>query len=119
MLRDIEQGRYATFLRLFAAGLACGLVWETFNYFAPQKWIYTVRGLDEVKLFEMPLLGFLGFPALAFDAVAVHSLISWTFQGNAGWGHSPTAATRSPPAARLRPGPWRPCSRSTSSSGGP
>jgi hypothetical protein len=85
MLRDIESGDLATFARTFAAGLICGLIWESMNFHAPQKWIYTVRGLEELKLFEMPLLGFLGFPALAFDAVTAYAFISWRFHGNETW----------------------------------
>jgi Domain of unknown function (DUF4332) len=87
LLRDLEAGNIATPLRLLVAGLACGIVWESFNYFSPQKWIYTVRGLDELKLFEMPLLGFLGFPALALDAFSFFALVSYLMHGNRTWEH--------------------------------
>ena len=85
MLRDLESGDLGTFARTFTAGLLCGLLWESMNFYAPQKWIYTVRGLEDLKLFEMPLLGFLGFPALAFDALTAYALISWRFHGNETW----------------------------------
>jgi hypothetical protein len=85
LLRDVERGEVGHLLRLLTAGFACGLVWESFNYFAPQKWIYTVRGLEELKLFEMPLLGFLGFPALAADAFAFFAFVSYGLHGNATW----------------------------------
>ena len=85
ILRDVEVGEWGLLARLFLSGLLCGLVWESLNFFAPQKWIYTVRGLEELKLFEMPLLGFLGFPALAFDAFAGFSLASYLFHGNVTW----------------------------------
>jgi hypothetical protein len=85
MLRDLESGDLGTFARTFTAGMLCGLLWESMNFHAPQKWIYTVRGLEDMKLFEMPLLGFLGFPALAFDALTAYALISWRFHGNETW----------------------------------
>jgi hypothetical protein len=85
VLRDVERGDWGLFARVFTAGLICGLVWESLNFFAPQKWIYTVRGLEELKLFEMPLLGFLGFPALAFDALAAFAFISYWLHGNQTW----------------------------------
>ena len=85
ILADIEHGNLGVLLRLLFAGLACGLVWESFNFLAPQKWIYTVRGLEEVKLFEMPVLGFLGFPALALDAFAAYAAIAYGFLGNTTW----------------------------------
>ena len=87
LLRDIEAGDGRAVWRLFLAGLISGLVWESLNFAAAQKWIYTVRGLEELKLFEMPLLGFLGFPALAFDAVTGFSLMSYLLCGNVGWEH--------------------------------
>ncbi|MEM7014145.1 MAG: hypothetical protein AAF585_22015, partial [Verrucomicrobiota bacterium] len=46
ILRDIECGDFGLLARLLAAGLICGVVWESLNFFAPQKWIYTVRGLE-------------------------------------------------------------------------
>jgi hypothetical protein len=85
LLREVEAGELGTIARMLASGLLCGIVWESFNYFSPQKWIYTVRGLDELKLFEMPLLGFLGFPALALDAFAFFAFTSYWFHGNRTW----------------------------------
>ena len=47
------------------AGRRAGLrvVWEFWNYWAGAKWIYTVPILPDVKLFEMPLPGYLRLPA--------------------------------------------------------
>ena len=50
---------------LLASGLVCGLLWEFFNYWAGGKWKYTVPWPAGPKLFEMPWLGFLGFPPFA------------------------------------------------------
>ncbi|HXV63814.1 MAG TPA: DUF4332 domain-containing protein [Vicinamibacteria bacterium] len=97
LLADWEGGRIQVPLRLLVAGFLCGLVWESFNFLAPQKWLYTVRGLEGMKLFEMPLLGFLGFPALAIDAFAMFSAVSFTFHGNETW----EPRTRVPRGPRL------------------
>jgi uncharacterized protein DUF4332 len=70
-LRDLELGEAAPLCRTLSAGLACGLLWETWNQWARTKWIYTVPGFEDWKLFEMPLLGFLGFPPFALESVAV------------------------------------------------
>ena len=51
------------------------MVWELLNFWARCKWIYTVPFFDRLKLFEMPLLGFLGFPPLAVGAFATWSLL--------------------------------------------
>jgi hypothetical protein len=70
-LRDLEQGEAGPFVRTLAAGLVCGLLWETWNYWARTKWIYTVPSFERLKLFEMPLAGFLGFPPFAVECVVV------------------------------------------------
>lgn len=70
-LRDLEQGEAGPFVRTLMAGLVCGLLWEIWNYGARTKWIYTVPGFERLKLFEMPLLGFLGFPPFAVECLVV------------------------------------------------
>jgi hypothetical protein len=75
LLRDLAQGRPQRLLHLLTGGLLAGLVWELFNFWARCKWIYTVPFFDRLKLFEMPLLGFLGFPPLAVGAFATWSLL--------------------------------------------
>jgi hypothetical protein len=64
-LRDLVRGEAGPLCQALLAGLICGLLWETWNYWARTKWIYTVPFLERLKLFEMPLLGFLGFPPFA------------------------------------------------------
>ena len=59
-------------INLMAGGLVCGFVWECWNYWARTKWIYTVPILEHVKLFEMPLPGYLGFPAFALECFTMY-----------------------------------------------
>ncbi len=59
-------------VNLMAGGLVCGFVWEFWNYWARTKWVYAVPILDSVKLFEMPLPGYLGFPAFALECFAMY-----------------------------------------------
>jgi hypothetical protein len=70
-LRELEEGEVAPSLRWLLAGLVCGVLWETWNYWARVKWIYTVPGFESLKVFEMPLAGFLGFPPFALECAAV------------------------------------------------
>jgi hypothetical protein len=44
-------------LRMLLAGGIAGGFWEFFNFWARGKWTYTVPVFDEIKRFEMPLLG--------------------------------------------------------------
>jgi len=75
LLQDIEHGDLFRLLNLLAGGLVCGLLWELWNFWAQAKWIYTVPFFAELKLFEMPLLGFLGFPPFAISAYAMYRMI--------------------------------------------
>ena len=76
LLRDLEEGRRTRLLRLLLGGLLAGAVWETLNFWARTKWIYTVPGFESWKLLEMPLAGFGGFPALALSGFAYYSFVS-------------------------------------------
>jgi hypothetical protein len=64
---DLSRGDWRRLSALLASGLVCGLLWEFWNYWALTKWTYTVPFFGDVKLFEMPVLGFLGFPPFAVE----------------------------------------------------
>jgi len=85
LLADLEAGRPGRLLALLAGGLCAGFAWELLNLVARAGWIYTVPGLEGWKLGEMPLLGFLGFPALAVQAFSAWSLGSWLLRGGRHW----------------------------------
>jgi hypothetical protein len=69
------NGERREHLCLLAAGLICGLWWESWNYFAITKWVYTLPVLNFAKIFEMPLLGYLGFPAFALEAAVMYNFL--------------------------------------------
>jgi hypothetical protein len=62
-------------LCLMAAGLLCGLWWEAWNFLSTAKWVYTLPVLDFGKVFEMPLLGYLGFLPFALEAVVMYNFL--------------------------------------------
>jgi hypothetical protein len=76
-LRQWQRGDYGPTLRMLLAGALAGLFWEFFNFWARAKWIYTVPFFDELKLFEMPVLGFVGFPPFALECACVYRLLVW------------------------------------------
>lgn len=43
------------------AALICGFFWEMWNYFSQAKWIYSIPFVHGYQIFEMPLLGYLGY----------------------------------------------------------
>jgi hypothetical protein len=84
-LRDLESGEAGPFCRTLLAGLACGLLWESWNFWARTRWIYTVPGFEELKLFEMPLLGFFGFPPFAVECLVVQRFLQAQGRRLDGW----------------------------------
>lgn len=76
LLGDLEAGRPGRLLRILAAGLICGLIWEFLNSFALIRWVYTVPFFEEIKWFEMPPLGFLGFLPFAVECFVVYGALA-------------------------------------------
>jgi hypothetical protein len=71
-LSEFFTGRFRSMPIMFLAGLLCGFLWEFWNYWAAARWEYNVPYLENVKLFEMPVLGFLGFMPFAVESYAIY-----------------------------------------------
>jgi hypothetical protein len=84
LLRDLEEGNPRKIYLLLIAGLICGLLWEFWNFWAFSRWIYTVPFFEKAKGFEMPFLGFLGFPPFAVQAYVMYNTLS-LFRHKRGW----------------------------------
>ncbi len=80
LVLDYRAGRVDRAINLMLGGLICGFVWEFWNYWARTKWIYTVPILEHVKLFEMPLPGYLGFPAFALECFTMYVAVRLLFR---------------------------------------
>jgi len=77
---DWRAGRYGRTLALLGAGLWCGLLWEFWNYWATAKWTYALPflgALEQVRYFEMPVLGMLGFLPFAIECWAAFVTLAW------------------------------------------
>jgi hypothetical protein len=59
-------------INLGLSGFLCGVLWEFWNYWSRTKWHYTVPIMERVKIFEMPLPGYLGFPAFALECFTMY-----------------------------------------------
>ncbi len=64
-LGEFSAGKYRLLISWLLAGAVCGFLWEFWNHFARTGWIYTVPFMGEWRLFEMPVLGYFGFPPFA------------------------------------------------------
>ena len=69
---DLVEGRHARVKNLVLSGFLCGILWEFWNYWARAKWHYTVPIMEKLKIFEMPVPGYLGFPAFALECFTMY-----------------------------------------------
>jgi hypothetical protein len=69
---ELFGGKARSILVMFLAGLVCGVLWEFWNFWAATKWEYEVPYLGHIKIFEMPVLGFLGFMPFAVESFAIY-----------------------------------------------
>ncbi len=83
-LGHFERGDPRPFIRLLLSGLICGGLWEFWNFWAHTKWVYTVPFFENLKWFEMPPLGFLGFPPFALECYVLINLLN-RFRRGRGW----------------------------------
>jgi predicted flap endonuclease-1-like 5' DNA nuclease len=90
LLGQLERGDPRPLLRLLLAGLICGGLWEFWNFWAYTKWLYTVPYFEDFKWFEMPPLGFLGFPPFALECYVLVNLLNATRRGRMWQAHDPT-----------------------------
>jgi hypothetical protein len=67
------------FINLTLGGLLCGVLWEFWNYWSRAKWHYSVPIMERLKIFEMPLPGYFGFPAFALECFTMYVLVRGAF----------------------------------------
>ncbi len=59
-------------LSLLVAGIIMGFFWEFWNYWALPKWTYNIPFVGFFKIFEMPILGYLGYFPFAFELYSMY-----------------------------------------------
>jgi hypothetical protein len=80
---DLKHGDWRRLWSLLLSGLVCGVLWEFWNYWAISKWTYTVPFFGSIKIFEMPVLGFLGFPPFAVECWVMYIFLRSLMQPSA------------------------------------
>ena len=75
LVRQIEQGNLALPLSLGIGTLITGFWWECWNFYSLPKWIYTIPHVGFWKVFEMPILGYLGYPFFGLIVFSYAALI--------------------------------------------
>jgi hypothetical protein len=75
LVRDFQRRDDRRAVNLVLSGFVCGLLWEFWNYWAGAKWHYTVPIMENLKIFEMPVPGYLGFPAFALECFTMYVFV--------------------------------------------
>src|SRR5690606_23011030 len=70
-----SAGDWRLVLVFFASALICGVFWEFWNWKSWPKWVYTFPYLDGLKVFEMPLAGYLGYLPFGLEVWAIAACV--------------------------------------------
>ena len=71
----VRRGRAGPVLLMAVAGLGTGILWELWNSGALPHWEYRIPYVGFWRVFEMPILGYLGYLPFALTADAVIRLL--------------------------------------------
>lgn len=75
LLKWLQRGDWRPIVSLSVGALICGFFWEMWNFWSWPKWVYHTPGADFCHLFEMPLLGYGGYPPFALELFALLNFI--------------------------------------------
>ncbi len=74
LVGQIGRGDWRMLVALAMATTICGFFWEMWNFFAMPKWYYTVPWVGFAKVFEMPILGYMGYWPFGWELYALYQL---------------------------------------------
>jgi len=74
--QKVAAGKRSILYGLFLSGLIMGFFWEFWNFQAFPKWTYNISYLpfSYIKLFEMPIAGYLGYLPFAVEVYLYYAL---------------------------------------------
>ncbi len=81
LFADLARGDWSRWVVLAVAGLICGFFWEMWNIDAYPKWVYEVPFVGFLKVFEMPILGYGGYPPFAWTLFSFSILVLGVVRG--------------------------------------
>jgi hypothetical protein len=70
------KGNWRPIVTLAIGTLICGFFWEMWNYLSYPKWIYDTPMVNFLHIFEMPLLGYIGYIPFSLELFAIYNFIT-------------------------------------------
>ncbi len=79
LLMYTKEGNWKPVVALWIGCLMCAFFWEMWNYYSYPKWYYHLPMVNFLHVFEMPLLGYIGYLPFSLELFAMYHLISGIF----------------------------------------
>ncbi|MFO7889782.1 MAG: hypothetical protein R6V04_05510 [bacterium] len=80
LLEKLQKGDWKKIITLGCGALLCGFFWEMWNYYAYPKWVYHTPFVQFCHIFEMPILGYIGYIPFSWELYALYQLITKSFK---------------------------------------
>lgn len=71
----MADGDWRPVVSAAVAALICGFFWEMWNYYSLAKWKYSVPYVHRFEIFEMPILGYMGYLPFGLECMAIVQLL--------------------------------------------
>jgi len=75
-----KTGDWRPVWSLWLGVLTCGFFWEMWNFFSYPKWVYTTPFVQFAHVFEMPIIGYLGYLPFSLELFAIYYFIGFIFR---------------------------------------
>jgi len=80
IIRHLEDKLLQIPAIILLSGITLGVLWEFWNYWAMVKWTYVIPYVGFLKIFEMPILGYLGYFPFALSLYAMYYFVYSLFK---------------------------------------
>ncbi len=77
IISHLRDRRLSVPLSVYAGAMVCGFLWEFWNFWAVPQWHYSIPFVDFLRVFEMPVLGYLGYGPFGLELFAMYHFFMW------------------------------------------
>jgi len=75
LFHRLREGDWRPVISLSVGALLCGFFWEFWNHYSYPQWVYRTPGAQFLHVFQMPLLGYLGYIPFAWELFCLRQLL--------------------------------------------
>jgi hypothetical protein len=76
VLSPIAAGDWRRLYLLGMSALCCGFFWEMWNGYSLARWVYSIPFVHRFKIFEMPLLGYMGYLPFGVECAVIGDMLA-------------------------------------------